>query len=130
MTLQITDIMTPCPNTIESHKCVADAKQLMQIGGIRHLPVVEDGDLVGILSEREVQLAEIVEKAMGGMPRVGDICQKDPHVVFDDTPLAEIASEVAERKIDCALIVDKDAGLIGIFTTVDACRCIQVLLES
>ncbi len=129
MALQITDIMTPCPNTIESHKCVGDAKQIMEIGGIRHLPVVEEGDLIGVLSEREVQLAEIVEKAMGGMPRVGEICKRDPHIVFDDTPLSEIAAQMAERKIDCTLIADKNAGLVGIFTTVDACRSIQILLE-
>jgi hypothetical protein len=53
--MQITNAMTPSPVTIRSDEALAKAKALMEAGGFRRLPVVEDGHLVGILTERDLR---------------------------------------------------------------------------
>jgi len=101
----------------------------MELHGIRHLPVVEDGSLVGVITERDARLTQVIESATGNGPPVGEICSIEPYVVFDDTEVAEVTRHMAQFKIDCALIADRDAGFVGIFTTVDACKLIYMILE-
>ena len=50
--------MTTCPHTIEPDATVSEARNRMIEIGARHLPVVRDGRLVGILSDRDVELCE------------------------------------------------------------------------
>jgi len=47
-------IMTPNPETVGSNDTIAYALQRMDVGGYRHLPVVDDGLPVGIISVRDV----------------------------------------------------------------------------
>lgn len=51
---RVADIMTPSPVTVRSDTKVADAMEAMVTGGFRHLPVVDDGRVVGMLSMRDI----------------------------------------------------------------------------
>ena len=55
---------------------------------------------------------------------------RDPFTVAADTELDEVVAAMAEEKYGCALIHDDDGKLIGIFTTVDACRALRQVLET
>jgi len=59
----ISQCITPAPETIAADATLADAKTVMHEHGVRHLPVVEGGRIIGILSEREVDLiGAIIER--------------------------------------------------------------------
>ena len=127
--MKMSDVMTPCPYRISGDASVTEALEAMHVRDIRHLPVVAEGSLIGVLTERDARLSEFSCKETGHCPRVGAICSKDPLVVQDTQEVSEVALEMADRKIECALVSDAEGNFVGIFTTSDACRLIYLLLD-
>jgi acetoin utilization protein AcuB len=127
--MKIQDVMTSCPYKIEvdcSHK---QALELMNLRGIRHLPVVDQGELVGVLSKRDLELSSVLFASSETGSGIRELCAKNPYIVASDQDLGQVAREMSERKIDCALVSDAEGNLVGIFTTTDACRLIHLILE-
>ena len=122
-------VMTPCPHTIEASTPLNDALQVMSFRKVRHLPVVCDGELVGVLCENEVKVLAAVSDAVRAAVKAGDVCDKEPYVVQADTPLSEVACEMSTGKQAYALVTDREGNFLGIFTTTDACRAIHMILE-
>jgi CBS domain-containing protein len=60
-TVKLSEVMTGKPNTIKPEESVAHALQSMQRGGYRHLPVVENGRLIGMVSVRDLYAAMLAE---------------------------------------------------------------------
>ena len=127
--MKIADIMTPCPYRINASTTLAEAVEKMTLRNIRHLPVIEDGRLVGVLSERDARLSMFVCEVTKNCPTAGIVCAKDPPIFDASDDVSLVAHEMAEKKIDCALIADEGGNLVGIFTTTDACRLIHLILE-
>jgi acetoin utilization protein AcuB len=128
--MRIVDVMTPCPQIIPAETMLQEALKIMSLRSIRHLPVVhKSGDLIGVLCERDARLAHLVCESTGYCPSAGQVCQKDPIVVKENEEVSTIANEMYRSKKDCALVVDGKGHFIGIFTTVDACRTLHLLLS-
>ena len=53
--MQIVNLMTPDPITIDQHDTLSKAKTIMDEGNFRRVPVVDDGRLVGIVTERDLR---------------------------------------------------------------------------
>lgn len=113
--------MTPCPRTVGRDATIARAHAEMHELGIRHLPVLDEGHLVGVLSESDLAFAERFVDA--GRVLVGEIMTPDPYVVVPYAPLAEVAEVMASRRLGSAIVVDK-GNVIGVFTTTDALRAL------
>jgi len=123
-------VMTPFPYSIESGEPISMASEMMQQHAIRHLPVMEAGKLVGMLSDRDVRLVQDPkQKAPPDDRTVGDICTRDIYVVQLTDPLDRVLTEMAKRNIGSAVVV-KQGRLAGIFTVTDACRLYGELLQS
>lgn len=123
-------VMTPFPYSIESGEPISMASDMMQQHAIRHLPVMEAGKLVGMLSDRDVRLVQDPkQKAPPDDRTVGDICTRDIYVVRLTDPLDRVLTEMARRNIGSAVVV-KQGRLAGIFTVTDACRLYGELLQS
>ncbi len=123
-------VMTPFPYSIESGEPISMASEMMQQHAIRHLPVMEAGKLVGMLSDRDVRLVQDPkQKAPPDDRTVGDICTRDIYVVQLTDPLDRVLTEMAKRNIGSAVVV-KQGRLAGIFTVTDACRLYGKLLQS
>ena len=58
--LTVKDVMTASPRTISVHEKVIVAKQVMSKYSIRHIPVTEKADLIGIISDRDLKLAQAI----------------------------------------------------------------------
>jgi acetoin utilization protein AcuB len=115
-------VMTPFPYWVETTDTLERAKVLMLEHDIRHLPVMEDGKLVSVLSERDMRSAPAARL-------VRDACLREVYVVGLTEPLDRVLMHMAERHIGSALVV-KEGKLAGIFTTTDACRTFGQLLRS
>lgn len=61
-TVAVSNVMTPDPLTVKSSDEAQECMLLMKHHGFRHLPVVDEGKLVGFLSMRDLLLHEIDEK--------------------------------------------------------------------
>lgn len=58
-TTKLVDVMTPDPDTLPPGKTAIDALRLMQDGGFRHIPIVEDGRVIGVVSRGDFKGLEI-----------------------------------------------------------------------
>ncbi len=122
--------MTPFPHFIREGDGIEQALELMRQQDIRHLPVQREGDLVGIVTERDIQIAESMSSgAEARLLRVADVCAYEPYVVDVGDRLDGVLVEMAERKIGSVLVV-KQGKLAGIFTATDACRAFGDFLRA
>ncbi|MDC0358250.1 CBS domain-containing protein [Oligoflexia bacterium] len=126
--LKMSDVMTPCPYHVSSASSLEDVLRVMGLRSVRHLPVVEDGNLIGVLTERDVELSQFVCDTISHCPTAGDIGMRNPYVVPADAEVGDVAQNMAENKLDFALVSDEGGSFVGIFTTTDACRLIHLLL--
>jgi acetoin utilization protein AcuB len=118
--------MTVGPMVIEATRTLAEAHRLMRERNIRHLPVVDRGALVGVVSQRDLYLLETLKGVDPTTETVDEAMTADPFVVPPDAPLDEVALSMAEHKYGSAVVVDRGA-VIGVFTTIDALRALAML---
>jgi acetoin utilization protein AcuB len=118
--------MTVSPVVIGIDRTIADARRIMRDQGIRHLPVVDAGRLVGLVSQRDLYLAETMRGVDPARDGVREAMTADLYAVPPDAPLGEVAATMAERRIGSAIVVDR-GSVIGLFSTVDALRALAEL---
>ena len=127
-TLLIKSVMHSNPHSVGFDESLADAKALMTTHNIRHLPVRKAGQVIGILSDRDIEFAMRVDKKDAKEIKVEDAISEEPYSVTPDTPVFKVATTLSHTKYGSALIID-NGELKGIFTTVDACRLLGELLS-
>jgi acetoin utilization protein AcuB len=120
--------MTPSPHVVQSAASLASAQHLMHEAGARHLPVLEDGKLVGILSEHDMLVLKTLTDVDPSRIPVRSAMQTDVYGVARDTPLDEVALTMARHKYGSA-VVCSGAEVVGIFTTVDAMRALADMVR-
>lgn len=120
--------MTPAPHSVDAGKSVKEAEQMMSNLKIRHLPVMKDGQLFGILSDRDIKLAMAFFDAESALVKVIDICKEKPYIVDPDAKMHEVLDEMASKHYGSALVV-QNHKLVGIFTTMDACSGFSKVLQ-
>jgi acetoin utilization protein AcuB len=124
-------VMTPFPYSVDIDATLAEADAMMREHRIRHLPVKDQGQLVSVLSERDIKVA--LEPANGALAAsrvtVRHACVIDAYIVPTTAPLDQVLLDMYERHIGSALVV-KGGRLAGIFTASDACRYLGELLRA
>lgn len=120
--------MTGQPWTIRYDARLSQARTLMRKHNIRHLPVLEKGKLVGILSERD---AYLLERLTGLDPEalVEDAMTIDVYVASANEPVDTIVDRMAEHKYGSVIVINNDGAVEGIFTTVDGMQVLAELLR-
>ena len=115
--------MTPFPYSIEDTASLWAANEQMQDHNIRHLPVLKDGQLAGIVSDRDIQIfrENFGKDENQTEPTVDDVCMVGVYVVDLNESLDNVLSHMARNHIDCTLVT-KNGKLVGLFTVTDACR--------
>ena len=103
--------------TVSENSSVEEAVGLLKTHSIRHLPVVEDGKIVGLVTESELRGA--IFPAMLEDITVKDLMNRDPVTVDSEAPLEEAAALIYHHKVGGLLVVDEAGKLEGIITMVD-----------
>lgn len=127
MTPLIDDFMTRTVHTIGSQSPLSEAHRLMSDHAIRHLPVLEGGKLVGMVSMRDLHLVETLKDVNPHEVTIEEAMSQDAYTVTPGTPLLQVARTMAEHKYGSA-VVAREGHVLGIFTTVDALRALETLL--
>lgn len=125
----VRDFMTACPHVLEPTQSVAAAGDLMRQQRIRHVPVVDGGRLCGLVSERDVTLVLSLVDVDPKTVRVRDVMASETYTVSPSTPLRDVAAEMAASKAGSAVVVTEGGEVVGIFTTIDALRALEEMLE-
>ncbi len=124
----VQEFMSVAPVVVASDRTLAEAHRLMRERSIRHLPVVDQGRLVGVVSQRDLFLLETLKGVDPGTELVREAMAPDPYAVPPDAPLERVAAEMADRKYGSAVVVDR-GSVIGLFTTVDALRALASVVR-
>jgi len=125
----VSKYMSTTPISIGKAQTLADAQKVMQSEGIRHLPVLDGGRLLGMLTDRDVHLIESLKGVDPTKVLVEDAMSQNAFSVAPETPLDEVVSTMADRKYGSAVVLDGNR-LVGILTTVDVCRALAELLTT
>ena len=126
---QISKYMTTNPHTVRPGLPLCDAMKLMRQHQIRHLPILEDGKLVGILSERDIRMIESFKNVDPTKVLVEDAMEQSVYVVSPSAPLDQVAAEMASKKYGSAVVM-QNLNVVGIFTAVDALTAFSELLHT
>ena len=130
MSPHLVTVMPPFPHHVDAAQDLWTARALMDQYGIRHLPVMRDGELAGIITHRDIDVSIAVagdHASEVGIP-VWSVCHRDAYVVDIHTSVAEVADTMANQQIGSALVT-KEGRLAGIVTTVDLCRALASVLR-
>jgi acetoin utilization protein AcuB len=120
--------MTPSPHTIGHEQPLSVAHRIMREYGIRHLPVLMGGKLIGMLTQRDLHFIETLRDVDPDKVKVNEAMSQDVYAIGPRSSAREVAREMALHKYGAAVIVDH-GRVAGVFTTVDALRALSDLLE-
>lgn len=127
----VRDFMTTKVVTITEDETLRTADLRFRQGRFRHLPVVRDGTVVGVVSDRDIRALRDLDvpdlPAVMERRRVRDVMRSPAIVASPGDPLEQAARLMYERKIGCLPVVE-DGRLVGIVTTSDVFRAfVQVM---
>lgn len=125
--LTVNDLMTSMPFTVTVSSSLRHVIEVMKTEGCRQLPVLENGELVGIITDRDVRLVinspmvlhghwqdeELLDRATAG-----DCMTPNPMTVAPETPAYEAARMLSIYKFGALPVIDHDV-LVGIITVTD-----------
>ena len=129
MDAQISRYMTDQPHSIRPGESLEHAKQIMDKHKIRHLPVVENKKIVGLITERDFSLVSLYPEMDLKKSQVEDLMLQGVYEVLPETPLKDVVKAMAENKYGCAVVMDDKSELVGIFTSVDALKLLHKLYD-
>lgn len=132
----VRDYMTPDPQTLDVQSTLLDAVLMMRRAELRHIPILEGEQLVGILTDRDV--------ARFAPSILITLSAQDYNRVFEETPvekvmtrklvsttpdaeLSEAVHLIYSQKLGCLPVLDEDR-LVGIITVVDMLRALHDLI--
>ncbi|MBM2814452.1 MAG: hypothetical protein HW421_1214 [Ignavibacteria bacterium] len=129
-TVTVQKIMTKDVFTIGLEDTVHRADEIMKEENVRHVPVVDGGKLVGLITERslrEYTLRNLYEfdesNETEGRNKISDfhdIMTEVLHIVYPDDSVEKAVKLMTKYKVECLPVVDWNNNLVGILTTYDA----------
>jgi len=127
--VSVKDYMTSNPQTVSPQDTLLDADLLVRRAGIRHLPVVADGRLVGLITERDVR--RYAPSILDSTPeqynrifestKIATVMTKEVTTIAPSAPLAEAANMLVAQHRGCLPVMDGET-LVGIITRRDLLR--------
>lgn len=134
------DLMTPDAATVTPETSLAEVWDLMREADIRHVPVVRNDVLVGMLSDRDVARVDVVRllnvEGVDALQRelatpVMKIMNPDVISVEPDTDVGEVIDLLIDHKIGAVPVVEAGTQeVVGIISYVDVLRALQSRLEA
>jgi acetoin utilization protein AcuB len=117
----VSEIMTPNPTTIDVGEDLDQALDAMAQLRVRHLPVTEEGRLIGMLSDRDLApLRETASSSSDELPSIASLMSADVASVNQEAEVVEVIDLMLEEKIGAVPVVDEDSGeVVGVVSYVD-----------
>jgi CBS domain-containing protein len=118
MAKSVRDAMTENPRSIGSSASVVEAARLMREGHIGSLPITDDDQLVGMITDRDITTRVVAEAADPQTTSVGDVYSRDLISVEPDKDLEEALQLMARHQVRRLPVVE-NGKLVGIVAQAD-----------
>ena len=127
---EVRDYMTPDPQTLDVQSTLLDAALLLRRAELRHIPILENDRLVGVLTDRDVgrfapsMLVPLSPQEYNRVfeeTPVGKVMTRNPLSISPEAPLAEAVNLLYNQKLGCLPVLEQ-GRLIGIITVSDMLR--------
>ena len=116
--MQISDVMTASPQVAKPSDTVADVARRMNEVDAGAIPVVEDGKIRGIITDRDIVLRVVGEQRSFDTP-VEDVMTTDVQTCREDASIADVIYQMQDKQVRRILIVDAGEKLTGIVSLGD-----------
>lgn len=117
----VREVMTPNPRTVTPETSVVEAAKLMTSEDVGPLPVVEGGELVGIVTDRDLVVRVIAEGRDPASTVVGDVCSSKPVTVSPDDDVSHALTLLAKHQVRRLPVAEGDQ-IVGIVAQADLAR--------
>ena len=126
----IKSVMTAFPYSISTEAPINEATAFMREHQIRHLPVTDNGELVGVISDRDIKLVLGPDFAYPDPEKmtVADAMIREPYIVDLDERADTVLDHMARHHLGSAVVTRHDK-LAGMFTSSDACKAFADFLR-
>jgi CBS domain-containing protein len=130
--IRVRDIMQTGIVTISAGDTLSTVEDIMTLGGLRHIPVVRGGTLVGVVSERDLLRASLSNltgfgheerRAFLQVVEIARVMSTPPIVISPDAEIGQAARLLAEKRIGCLPVIE-EGKLVGLLTETDVLRYI------
>lgn len=134
--MQVRDVMTEAPIVAHATTTVGDALVQMREAEIRHIPVLERGELVGMVSDRDLRtwsldalMRSSPEQAAARLKhRVGALMTGVPITIDAEAGLGDAVDLFLEHRVGALPVIAPDGALVGIVSYLDVLRAIREVL--
>ncbi len=126
----VRDIMSETIVTVSADDSLSTVEDIMRLGHVRHMLVVRGGQLVGVVSERDLLRASLSNLGSFGnderraflhVMEIKRVMSAPPVVIDHDATVEHAAAAMAQRKIGCLPVLEGDR-LVGMLTETDVLR--------
>jgi len=124
----VKEYMSSNPIALTPKDDVNYAFALLLEKGIRQAPVVENGELVGIVSDRDLRMAMVQNLKMNNLT-VGFIMTKNPVTVTEDCKMTDASKILGIGKFNAIPVIEETGKLKGIISTTDILKCFLELMD-
>jgi predicted transcriptional regulator len=124
--LKVDEFTTACLTTAKIDTKINELIKLMDDNDIRHIPIIENNEAIGIVSDRDVK--NLATKEWAQELTASDVMVRNPYSVRAGTSLKEVVSIMSTHRLGSALVNDKNGKTYGIFTSVDALNALIEIL--
>ena len=119
--MNVRELMTTAPVTVQPDATLGQVAVLMKQEDCGSIPVVEDGRLVGIVTDRDIVIRGVAAGSDPKTQRVSTVMSADPVTIRPDDDLADAEKVMADRQIRRLPVVE-NGKLVGIIVTAQIAR--------
>jgi CBS domain-containing protein len=119
---QIRKLMFVKPRTVKAGDSVVDAAKLMKGEETGIAPIVEDGRLIGVVTDHDITLRVVAEWRDPRTTKVEDVASRDVVTIDPDQGLDEALAVMAHHDVRRLPVVEEDGTLVGVVAHADVLR--------
>ena len=117
--MKIREIMTPDAQCVGPEETLVDAAALMRQLDVGVLPVCNEGDVVGMITDRDIAIRAVAEARPPTTTRVREIMSPGSVFVYEDQDVDEVVEVLEKHQIRRAPVMSRERRLVGIVSLGD-----------